>query len=34
MLLFKKLCCYYYTIDPVATREYVYIYKDMWDNGD
>ena len=34
LLLFKKLCRHYYTIDPVATSEYVYIYKDMWDNGD
>ena len=34
LLLFKKLCRHYYTIDPVATSEYVYFYKDMWDNGD
>ena len=34
LLLFKKLCRYYYTIDPVATSEYVYFYKEMWDNGD
>ena len=30
--LFKKLCRHYYTIDPVAISEYVYFYKDMWDN--
>jgi hypothetical protein len=34
LLLFKKLCRHYYTIDPVATSEYVYFYKEMWDNGD
>ena len=31
LLLFKKLCRHYYKIDPVATAEYVTIYKDMWD---
>ncbi len=30
--LFKKLCRYYYNIDSVATSEYVYFYKEMWDN--
>ena len=34
LLLFKKLCRHYYSIDPVATSEYVYIYKDLWENGD
>jgi hypothetical protein len=34
LLLFKKLCRHYYTIDPVATGEYVYAYKDMWNNED
>jgi len=29
--LFKKLCKYYYDIDPRATVEYVHIYRDMWD---
>ena len=33
LLLFKKLCRHYYTIDSVATGEYVYAYKDMWDNS-
>jgi hypothetical protein len=32
LLLFKKLCRYYYAIDPVATTEYVYTYRDMWDD--
>jgi hypothetical protein len=31
LLLFKKLCRYYYGIDPVTTAEYVYAYRDMWD---
>lgn len=29
--LFKRLCRYYYTLDPAATAEYVHIYRDMWD---
>ena len=31
LLLFKKLCRHYYKIDPVATAEYVTIYRDMWE---
>ncbi len=31
--LYKKLCRYYYDIDPVATASYVYAYRDMWDEG-
>jgi hypothetical protein len=34
LLLFKKLCRYYWTINPVATAEYVNIYREMWDNED
>ncbi len=34
LLLFKKLCRHYYVIDPVATSDYVYSYKEMWDNND
>ena len=30
--LFKKLCRYYYRIDPEATASYVYFYRDMWDS--
>jgi hypothetical protein len=30
--LYKRLCRYYYGIDPVATAEYVYAYRDMWDS--
>jgi hypothetical protein len=30
--LYKKLCRYYFKIDPEATASYVYAYRDMWDN--
>lgn len=30
--LFKRLCRYYYTLDPAATAEYVHTYRDMWDS--
>jgi hypothetical protein len=29
--LYKKLCGYYFKIDPVATASYVYAYREMWD---
>ena len=29
--LYKKLCRYYFEIDPEATVSYVYAYRDMWD---
>ncbi|MBW2738886.1 MAG: hypothetical protein JRE64_08565 [Deltaproteobacteria bacterium] len=29
--LYKKLCRYYFKIDPVATASYVYAYRKMWD---
>ena len=32
LLLFKKLCRYYYTIDPVATAQQIQFYREMWDN--
>jgi len=32
--LFKKLCRYYYNIDPVATVEYIQLYREMWDNAE
>jgi hypothetical protein len=31
--LCKKLCRYYFKIDPEATAPYVYTYRDMWDEG-
>jgi hypothetical protein len=30
--LFKKLCRYYYGIDPSATAEYIQAYREMWDS--
>lgn len=32
LLLFKKLCLYYYNIDPVATANQIQFYREMWDN--
>jgi len=31
LVLYKKLCRYYYDIDPEATVSYVYAYREMWD---
>jgi len=30
--LYKKLCRYYYTLDPAATVDYVNYYREMWDS--
>lgn len=30
--LFKRLCRYYYTLDPAATASYVHSYREMWDS--
>ena len=30
--LFKRLCRYYYTLDPAATADYVHSYRGMWDS--
>ena len=32
LALFKKLCRYYYDIDPQATAEQIQFYREMWDN--
>lgn len=32
--LYKKLCRYYWDIDPAATAFYVYAYRDMWDENE
>jgi len=32
LLLFKRLCRYYYKINPTVTYEYVMIYRDLWDD--
>ncbi|OGS22695.1 MAG: hypothetical protein A2252_02970 [Elusimicrobia bacterium RIFOXYA2_FULL_39_19] len=29
--LFKKLCRYYYKMNPSVVVEYVYAYRDMWE---
>src|ERR1035438_1824602 len=30
--LFKKLCRYYYQIDPIVTESYVNAYREFWDS--
>jgi hypothetical protein len=32
LLLFKKLCRHYFSIDPAAVADYVRIYRKMWDS--
>ena len=32
LVVFKKLCRYYYDIDPQATAEHIKFYREMWDN--
>lgn len=32
LLLFRRLCKYYYSIDPIATAEHVQMYREMWDS--
>lgn len=34
LLVFKRLCRYYFDIDPVATADYVNAYREMWDMPD
>jgi hypothetical protein len=34
VLLFKKLCRYYYYINAAHTAEYVEIYRQMWDSDE
>ena len=31
LILYKKLCRYYFKIDSEATASYVYFYREMWD---
>lgn len=33
LLLFKKVCRYYYPINPQVTVNYVYRYRDFWDEN-
>lgn len=32
LVLYKKICRYYFVIDPDTTVSYIYAYRDMWDN--
>lgn len=32
LLLYKKLCRYYFEIDPAATVGYINAYRDIWDS--
>lgn len=32
LILYKKLCRYYYFIDPQAAVSYVEFYREMWDS--
>ena len=34
LALFKRLCRYYYHIDPRVTAEYIYIYRDLYDSDE
>jgi len=34
LYLFKRLCRYYYFINPEVTVEYVYTYRDLYDSDD
>ncbi len=34
LALFKRLCRYYYDIDPQATAKQIRFYREMWDNDD
>jgi hypothetical protein len=34
LLTFKRLCRYYYGLDPVATAGYAQAYREMWDMAD
>ena len=34
LVLFKRLCRYYFRIDPTATAEYIYIYRELYDSDD
>lgn len=31
---FKRLCRYYFALNPQATADYVHAYRDMWDAPD
>lgn len=34
LVVFKRLCRYYFDIDPVATADHINAYREMWDSPD
>lgn len=32
LLLYRRLCRHYFSINPVTTAEYVHAYREMWDS--
>ena len=32
LMLFKKLCRYYWFINPYETAQYIQTYRELWDN--
>jgi hypothetical protein len=32
LVLFRALCRYYFSINPVATADYIQAYREMWDS--
>ena len=34
LMLFKRLCRYYFRIEQTVTAEYIYIYRDLYDSDD
>lgn len=34
LLVFKKLCRYYYSFNPLSTAEHINLYREMWDNNE
>jgi hypothetical protein len=34
LVLFKRLCRYYYTLNPEAVASYVNIYREMWEENE
>lgn len=34
LVTFKRLCRYYFTIDPVATAGHIHAYREMWGRPD
>ena len=34
LTVFKRLCRYYFSIDPIATAEQINFYREMWENDE